>query len=322
MKKYIYSIILLCAATITAKAQTDLQRTPQGALYNMFTHNTGDRIKNDDVITLQITQKTDKDSLLSSTYALGRPVQVKIQPTQNVTDMMEIFPLLTLGDSVLVKVPADSVFKGHEDSRPPFFPAGSYFNFYIKIVKVQSLNDAIAEKNAELAKIKAAEVTDANKYIATNKMLVKTTASGLRYVIFKPSKLAKPQVGDTVLVNYSGKLLNGQVFDTSLADVAEKAGLLQQGRTYEPIKFVVGTGQVIKGWDEGLLLLNKGAKAKFIIPSSLAYGEQGGGEAIPAYSTLLFDVELVDIKPIPHPVAAPAAKKPAAKKHTTVKKKS
>lgn len=323
MKKYIYSILLLCAFTVTANAQNDVQHTSQGALYTMFTHNTGDRIKNDDVITLQITQKTDKDSLLSSTYALGHPVQVKVQPSQNVTDMMEIFPLLTVGDSILVKIPADSVFKGHENSRPPFFPAGSFFNFYMKVVKVQSLNDAIAERNAELEKIKANESVDANKYIASNKLVMKTTASGLKYVVFKQSVKPKPRVGDTVLVNYTGHLLNGQVFDTSVASVAENAGLLQEGRTYEPISFVLGTGQVIKGWDEGILLLNTGAKAKFVIPSSLAYGEQGQGDTIPPYSPLVFDVELVAVKPIPHPVAAPA-KKPAAKKKTatTTKKKS
>jgi FKBP-type peptidyl-prolyl cis-trans isomerase FkpA len=323
MKKYIYSILLLCAFTVTANAQNDLQKTSQGALYNNFTKNTGDRIKNDDVVTLQIIQKTDKDSLLSSTYALGHPVQVKVQPTQNVTDMMEIFPLLTLGDSILVKIPADSVFKGHETSRPPFFPVGSYFNFYMKIVKVQSLNDAIAERNAELEKIKANESVDANKYITSNKLVMKTTPSGLKYVVFKSSTKPKPRAGDTVLVNYTGHLLNGQVFDTSVASVAENAGLLQEGRTYEPISFVLGSGQVIKGWDEGILLLNTGAKAKFVIPSSLAYGDQGQGDTIPPYSTLVFDVELVAVKPIPHPAAAPV-KKPAVKKKTatTAKKKS
>jgi len=328
MKKYIYSILLLCAFTVTANAQNDLQKTSQGALYNNFTKNTGDRIKNDDVVTLQIIQKTDKDSLLSSTYALGHPVQVKVQPTQNVTDMMEIFPLLTLGDSILVKIPADSVFKGHETSRPPFFPVGSYFNFYMKILKVQSLNDAIAERNAELEKIKANESVDANKYITSNKLVMKTTPSGLKYVVFKPSTKPKPRAGDTVLVNYTGHLLNGQVFDTSVASVAENAGLLQEGRTYEPISFVLGSGQVIKGWDEGILLLNTGAKAKFVIPSSLAYGDQGQGDTIPPYSTLVFDVELVAVKPIPHPAAAPV-KKPATKKKTsppsfstTAKKKS
>lgn len=321
MKKYIYSILIFCAFTITANAQNTLQRTTQGALYTIFTQNTGDRLKLDDVVSLNITQKTDKDSLLTSTYAMGHPVQIKIQAPQNVTDMMEIFPLLTVGDSLLVKIPADSVFKGHEESRPPFFPVGSYFNFYIKVVKVQTLNDAIAERNAEVAKINAAEITAANKYVTDNKLVVKTTASGLKYMITKASVKPKPQTGDTVYVNYTGKLLNGQVFDSSIAAVAQKAGLPQGDRTYEPISFVVGKGQVIKGWDQGLLLMNEGAKAKFIIPSSLAYGEQGAGDAIPPFSTLIFDVELVKVKRIPHPVVKKTTTtKTTAKKQTTVKK--
>ena len=320
MRKYIYSILLFCAFTITANAQNTLQRTPQGALYTIFTQNTGDRLKLDDVVSLQITQKTDKDSLLTSTYAIGHPVQIKIQAPQNVTDMMEIFPLLTVGDSLLVKIPADSVFKGHEESRPPFFPAGSYFNFYIKVVKVQTLNDAIAERNAEIAKTNAAETATANKYIADHKLIVKATPSGLKYMITKASVKPKPQAGDTVYVNYTGRLLNGQVFDSSIAAVAQKAGLPQGDRTYEPIKFILGKGEVIKGWDQGLLLMNEGAKVKFIIPSSLAYGEQGAGDAIPAFSTLIFDVELVKVKRIPHPVVKKPATKTTAKKPAPVKK--
>jgi len=319
MKKYIYTALALCLFTIAAQAQSTIQRTPEGAIYTIFTHNTGDKIKVNDVITLQVIQKTDKDSVLSSTYTVGHPVKIQVQPSQSLTDLMEIFPLLTSGDSVLVKIPTDSVFKGHEDKRPPFLPTGTYINFLIKIVQVQSLTDAIAERNAELAKVKAAEVVQENKYIADNKMVVKTTPSGLKYIITKASLKPKPLNGDTVRVNYTGKLLSGQVFDSSIAAVAQQAGLQQPGRTYEPIKFALGKSEVIKGWDEGLLLLNEGAKATFIIPSSLAYGEQGGGDVIPPFSTLVFNVELVSVKRIKH---APVVKKPLAKKHYPVTKKT
>jgi FKBP-type peptidyl-prolyl cis-trans isomerase FkpA len=321
MKKYIYSVVLLCLVTIAANAQSTMQRTPKGALYTIYTPNTGDKIKINDVITLQAIQKTDKDSVLSSTYTLGHPIKLQVQAPQSVTDMMEIFPLLTVGDSVLVKVPADSVFKGHEESRPLFLPFGSYIDFVIKIVKVESLTDAIAERNAELAKVKTDEVTKANKYIADNKLVLKTTPSGLKYVITKASLKSRPLNGDTVLVNYTGKLLNGQVFDSSIAAIAQQAGLQQPGRTYEPIKFPLGAGQVVKGWDEGLLLMNEGAKATFVIPSDLAYGEQGAGNGIiPPFSTLVFDVELVSVKRIKH--APAAAKKTPLVHHTAAKKKS
>jgi FKBP-type peptidyl-prolyl cis-trans isomerase FkpA len=316
--KYILLILVLTVAVKT-NAQTDLQRTPKGALYQVFTHNTGDKIKLNDVITFQFIQKTEKDSVLFSTYAVNHPVQAQIQPSQNVGDLMEVFPLLTVKDSAMVKIPTDSIFKGHEDQRPAFFPKGSNLVFILKIEKVQSLNDAIAERNAELEKIKAAEITDENKYIADHKLVVKTTPTGLKYIITKPSLKLKPQKGDTVLVNYAGRTLDDKVFDSSIEAVAKSAGLQQPGRTYEPIQVVLGTGGVIPGWDEGLLLLNEGSKATFIIPSSLAYGEHGQGNDIKPFSTLVFDVELVKVKPIKH-APKPVAKKPLAKKKTVAKK--
>lgn len=303
---------------VKANAQTELQHTPKGAAYQIFTHNTGDKIKLNDVITFEFIQKTDKDSVLFSTYAAGHPVQAQIQASQNVGDLMEVFPLLTVGDSALVKVPTDSIFAGHEDQRPAFFPKGSYLNFTLKIEKVQSLDAAIAERNAAVEKVKATEVAEATKYIADHKLILKTTPSGLKYIITKPSLKRKVLKGDTVLVNYAGRTLDDKVFDSSIAAVAQASGLNQPGRTYEPIQVIVGTGGVIPGWDEGLLLLNEGTKATFVIPSALAYGAQGAGDDIKPYNTLVFDVEVVKLKPIKHPLA----KKPLAKKKPVAKKAS
>jgi FKBP-type peptidyl-prolyl cis-trans isomerase FkpA len=318
MRKPIYCILIFCAFTIAAKAQGDMQRTSSGALYKIFTHNTGDKIKLNDVITFDVIQKTDKDSVLYSSYAQGRPAKVQVQESKNVADLMEIFPLLTVNDSVFVKVPTDSVFKGHETSRPPFLPVGSNIDFVIKVERVESLNDAIAERNADIEKVKATELASTNKYIADNKLVLTPTSSGLKYIVTKTSVKPRPLNGDTVLVNYTGKLLTGQVFDSSIADVAKQAGLQQPNRTYEPIKLVLGHGDVIKGWEEALLLLHEGGKGTFIIPSSLAYGDQGGGDVIPPYSTLVFNIELVKVKRIPHPLA----KKPLVKKHHPMVKKT
>lgn len=303
-----------CAFATAATAQT-MQHSPNGTQYTMFTHNTGNRIKVNDVITMHITLKTDKDSLLSD-----GPMQVQVQPSQNVTDMMDVFPLLTAGDSVLIKVPADSVYKNHEDKRPPIFSHGSNFNFYVKVVKAESLDQAMAERNAELEKMKTAEKTSIEKYIADNKLVVKTTPSGLKYVITKTGLKPKPLPGDTVMVNYTGKFLTGQVFDTSVQQVAQNAGLNEPGRTFEPLKFAVGHQEVIPGWDEGMLLLNEGSKAIFIVPSNLAYGEQGGPDgAIPPVTPLVFNVDLVGVKRIKHaPVIAP---KTLHRKHHPVAKK-
>src|ERR1700743_3200602 len=276
MKKLVLIALLYLAFSAPANAQDNFVHTPKGDLVKIFTANPGEKIKLNDVITFDVVQKTQKDSVLFSSYTLGHPLKIQVQPSQNAGDLMDVLTLLAAKDSAYVKVPSDSIFKAHEDQRPPFLPKGSFLAFNLKIVKVQSLDEAIAE-------VKTAEVDGANKYIADNKLTVTTTASGLKYVITQPSIKKKPLIGDTVLVNYTGRMLDGKVFDSSIQAEAQKAGLQQGDRKYEPIPVILGTSPVIKGWTEGLLLLNEGAKAKFIIPSSLGYGAQGGGEEIPPY---------------------------------------
>ena len=140
------------------------------------------------------------------------------------------------------------------------------------------------EMQAEAAKKATAEKVNISKYITDNKLTTVITASGLQYVITKEGTSENASIGDTVMVQYTGRLLNGFKFDSSYP-----AG--------KPLEFPVGQGVVIKGWDEILQIMGNGAKATVIIPSALAYGasEMGNG-AIPAYSTLVFEMELVGIK--------------------------
>lgn len=127
-------------------------------------------------------------------------------------------------------------------------------------------------------------------FLETNKSKpgVQTTASGLQYQIVEEGKGAQPKATDTVRVNYTGTLVNGTKFDSS----AEHGG---------PVEFPLN--RVIKGWTEGFQLLKVGSKAKLFIPAELAYGEQSPDPSIPPNSTLIFDVELVDIV---QPAAQPA----------------
>lgn len=316
--------MLSLTAGLCANAQDNTVKTPKGALVKVVGGNPGDKIKLNDVITFDVVQKTEKDSILFSSYSLGHPLKIQVQQCQNVGDLMDAFPLLAAKDSAYIKVPTDSVFKDHEDQRPPFLKKNSWLVFNVKIDKVQSLQEAIDEKNAAGEKMKASEAADRDKFIADHKLTVKTTPSGLKYVITQPSMKPKPLTGDTLLVNYIGRTTNGKVFDSSIQAEAQKAGLNQPGRNYEPLQVIAGAGTVIKGWDEGLLLLNEGSKAKFIIPSNLGYGTEGAGEDIPPYSTLVFDIELVKIKPTKHPLVKKPVKKenPPSLTHIKSKKKS
>jgi FKBP-type peptidyl-prolyl cis-trans isomerase len=144
-------------------------------------------------------------------------------------------------------------------------------------VKVFSTEQIRLEKEAEK---KAKETAEANKKLMAGATI---TESGLGYIMVKEGSGVKAENGKTVSVHYTGKLTDGTKFDSSLD-------------RNQPIEFVLGQGRVIKGWDEGISYLKVGGKATFIIPSDLAYGERGAGGVIPPNATLIFDVELVDVK--------------------------
>jgi FKBP-type peptidyl-prolyl cis-trans isomerase len=110
-----------------------------------------------------------------------------------------------------------------------------------------------------------------------------TTPSGLQYEDIKVGDGAQPQAGQTVVVHYTGTLANGTKFDSSR----------DRG---QPFPFQLGTGQVIKGWDEGLATMKVGGRRKLVIPPQLAYGPQGRPPVIPPNATLTFDVELLEVK--------------------------
>jgi|TARA_B110000459_G_scaffold170350_1_gene190476 peptidyl-prolyl cis-trans isomerase A (cyclophilin A) len=109
-----------------------------------------------------------------------------------------------------------------------------------------------------------------------------TTESGLKYTITKHGKGERPVKGNRVRVHYTGKLPNGQLFDTS-----------RKGKAFT---FSLGLGEVIEGWEEGIALLRVGDEATFTIPADLAYGDDGAGPLIKARATIIFDVELMGFR--------------------------
>ena len=147
----------------------------------------------------------------------------------------------------------------------------------------EEANKLIQEYLQELTAKKAAEIRAVGeKFLAENskKEGVKVTASGLQYIVDKEGEGAQPTAEDEVTVHYTGKLLDGTVFDSSVS----------RG---EPATFPLN--RVIPGWTEGVQLMKEGGKYTFFIPSDLAYGPQGVPNAIPPHSTLIFDVELIKV---------------------------
>jgi FKBP-type peptidyl-prolyl cis-trans isomerase len=194
---------------------------------------------------------------------------------------------LRKGSKAKFIVPSTLAFgrRGSETLVPPY----TSIVYDVEILDVQSKAE-VEKKQAESHQteqmktdsLKNVEAGLREKYLKDNKITVKPLPSGLYYVLVAEGTGPKAEAGKTVKVHYTGKLLNGKVFDSSV-----------ERKT--PIDFMLGRGQVIKGWDEGIGLMKQGGKATLIIPSSIAYGDRDMGK-IPPYSTLVFDVELVEVK--------------------------
>ena len=315
-------MLIALAAISLASCKGGFKQGEGGLLYNIHNDKSGPTIKEGDFVSLNLTLKNEGDSVLGSTYDMGRPVPQLMAKSTQKGDITQGLMLLSEGDSATIKLSIDTMFK--KGPRPPGVK-GKYVIYEVKVEKViqkGNLTDPVFQGRiadyfkVQTEAIKKAEPIKIQKYIADKKIKATKTASGLFYEITKPGSGPMIVNGDTAVVNYTGRLLNGKFFDSSLKEEALKAKQpVDPRRVFTPFRFAVGSGAVIKGWDEGFLLLNKGAKAVFVIPSSLGWGEQGaGGGMIPPNSPVMFEMEVLDIvKPNPNAPKTTAPQPPSVR---------
>jgi FKBP-type peptidyl-prolyl cis-trans isomerase len=233
-----------------------------------------------------------RDSVIFSTHQQGMPYESMVNEPATAGDIMGVMPFLTKGDSAIAKIAVDSLVMGGQ--MPPFAKSGEIIEFRIKVRDVQSKEDFEKSMKEKEAKQAAADNQVIEDFIAKSGLTnVQKTESGLRYIITKTGTGANAQAGQTIKMKYTGRLLDGTAFDSNVDP--------KFGHT-DPFTFTLGRRMVIPGWDEGIALLNKGAKATLIIPSTLAYGSQSmpgnanNDKGIPANSSLTFDVEVLDVQ--------------------------
>jgi FKBP-type peptidyl-prolyl cis-trans isomerase FkpA len=310
-------MFLALAATGLASCNGGFKTAPGGLLYNIVDDKSGPSIQAGDFVSLNIILKNDADSVMFSSYEQGTPFMRILQKPQQKGDVFSGFQYLSEGDSAVIKTNLDSLFK---TGNRPAEAKGKYQTYIVKVEKVIQkghLDEKVFEgrvqdyyaktMNAIKKKAQAAEPGKIKKYIADNNLKVTTTADGLNYQVTQMGTGEKPVAGDTVAVYYVGKFVSGKVFDTNIKEQAKKAGLpMNPMNPYKPIRFPVGVQGMIKGWNEVLLLLPKGSKATFVLPSPLAYGDNGYQQVGP-FTPLVFEIELVDvIHPNPNAPKPPA----------------
>ncbi len=291
MKKLflIVTIVLMAFGAVFVSCESGSEKFPgfketdDGLCYQFHTKGTDTASpKIGDYVTIDMVYAS-KDSVMFDSKLLPQVMKIPmIEPTFK-GDIYDGISMMHIGDSATFICDADSIFIKlfRMPGLPPGLDSVEYLYFRIKLNAIESLEEVQAQQEADLKRMKAIETKARYDYLAQNYPDALPIASGLIYIETKEGTGSTPEKGQKVKVHYTGKFLDGSVFDSSV----------ERG---EPIEFPLGQGQVIKGWDEGIGMMRKGGKAVLIIPSELGYGPTGRG-SIPPASTLVFDVELVDI---------------------------
>jgi len=280
MKKIIALIFIFSAACIFAQEKVESKKvkkpktvkTASGLEYKITSKGNGKKPQVGDKVIVHYTGKLTNDTVFDSSYRLNQPFEFKLGAGQVIKGWDEAFQLLQIGDKATIKFGPEL---GYGDRQAGKIPPKSTLIFDVELIDIK---EGVRQWVASSGGTRNAKKMDTIK-----------TASGLKYILFQENKSGAPAANSKATVHYSGFFRDGKMFDSSV----------ERGK---PFTVEVGGGQVIKGWDEGLALLRKGEKAKLIIPHQLAYGEMGYGQIIPPKSDLIFDVEIIDVAPVPIPV--------------------
>ncbi len=293
-KKFIIALAI-CVACMSCNKNpySGYTETQDGLFYKIYR---GDSKKDlpqlGDVLTIDLAYYlAHNDSVIFDSKVFNDPVILPVINPLFKGDINEGMFMIAEGDSASFIVKADSflIYNVGLNEMPDYIGEKTMLRFEIKVLNHKTQAEYMQEEKlrrdmyeAEYAKLEIKEKDDFEQYIKTHNIHVKPSESGLYFIPIRESSGAKIEVGDLVLAHYKGYFLDEQIFDSS------------EGR--EPFSFSVGYGQVIPAWDEAVLKMKKGGKAKIITPSKLAYGKSDPNIPIPPFSTLIFEIEIVDVQ--------------------------
>jgi FKBP-type peptidyl-prolyl cis-trans isomerase len=266
--------------------QVDFKKTKTGLPYKHFESKSGKKVEAGKFVKAHVMQKI-KDSVIYSTYT-SLPAYFQVPPSGQPYDISEVFTLLKEGDSVYAVQAMDTFIK----KNPTIIQQTPYRNgdkivTTVKIVKVFDTADQFRQdEEKERAGIVAKEETAVKSYLSKNNINAQRTPSGAYVQVLNEGTGEAVAAGKTVSVKYKGQTFSGTVFDSNMDSTFGHV---------EPMSFTVGVGQMIKGFDEAVVGLKEGTKAKIYIPSMLAYGAQPPSPQIKPFEHLIFDVEVLDV---------------------------
>ena len=291
MKKQLRMATVLVAGTMMLAAcgggdMKGYKQTADGLYYRFEAQNAeGQQVQEGDVLVGEMTLRLDTTVLLSNK---GRTERLMPAIPSYDGVLHEGLLMMHVGDKVTFAIEADSMAKFMQPNQmPPMYEKGKGMKFYYEInlqdiVTKEEFAEEQANYQAQMEQMRQQEPELIANYVKANNIKTKPTADGLYIVVKKQGKGTKVAVGRQVAIDYTGRLLDGTVFDSSVGN--------------EPLSYVVGQMGLIRGWEEGIMGQPEGTQLQLIIPSAMGYGSRGNGPTIAPYSPLVFDLEIVSVK--------------------------
>ncbi len=278
-------ILFIVILTINACKKSSYRKTPGGMPYMLYASKDTQKAWPGNILKLSLVQKIN-DSIIYTTE--GKSFEFVPVSTPHATyDLSELWMLLKKGDSIVATQMMDTFIKRNPTGVPVQFKKGDRIMTFIKVHDIFA-SDSLARLDSEL-ETKAAlekEVAFLENYLKENNITAQKTPSGAFVQIFNPGTGDLVDSGKFVSVNYTGTSFSGTVFDSNTDTSFHHT---------EPLVFKTAAGKMIKGFDEAMLFLKKGAKAKVFIPSMLGYGGNPNSPNIKPFEHLIFDIELLDV---------------------------
>ncbi|PID88175.1 MAG: hypothetical protein CSB06_01670 [Bacteroidia bacterium] len=286
--KVIIAIFIAAAALFSAcnESGDGFSKNSDGLSYKFIgEQKKGKSPKTGDVVEFSVKYFTSNDSLLYNSVDFIPKIKVPLMDTATDGLFQAALAMMSEGDSAHFLIPAKNFFTktAHGSPIPPYIKEGDHLKFHLKLHRVLTQEEAQDEEIKLALQKKAEEEQMIKEYLSVENIDVAPTESGLYIISLEKGKGKKAENEKTVEVHYTGTLLNGQKFDSSLD-------------RNEPFSFKLGMGNVIKGWDEAVATMRVGDKIKVLIPSDLAYGPKGAGATIPPFTPLLFEIKLLAVK--------------------------
>lgn len=299
MKRQLTMAVLALAATAMLAACSKKEGYTDGGVRYKFDklNSSAQQVQEGDVLVGELTVMFDTMQVFNN---VGHPERV-LQAIPG-DPFYEGLILMHVGDKATISVKMDTLAKMLErDQLPEFYEPGKDMELTYTI----SLQDIITREEIETERINRmqemeqlanAERSQIASYVEEHGITAQPTASGLYIIVKKQGKGPKVEAGKQVAINYTGTLLDGTMFDSSVESDAKRGNIYQAGAEYKPITYKVGETSLIRGWNEGVMGQPEGTVMQLIIPSNLAYGSMGRAPMIPPYSPLVFDMEIVSVK--------------------------